>query len=211
MIIRKCSLMVASLLGIFAGFGGPEHGYFEMLQGQVRPNSLFFSAIGPPCNPEVVWNRCEPAMSILPSFWLAGLLSVVIGLIIMVWSAFFLRRRHAGWVLVILCIGLLLAGGGLFPPVIGIIAGLMVTRIRIQFRTKAGRLTRVFAVLWPWPLVAFFIWVFGQFVIGHYFNDWLRNAAMLVPILVGGLLALAALSGFGRDHLLADQVMADGG
>jgi hypothetical protein len=50
--MRKATRIVASALGIFAGFGGPEHGYFEILRGHFEPDGLFIAAMGPPCEPE---------------------------------------------------------------------------------------------------------------------------------------------------------------
>lgn len=85
--MRKATRVVASLFGIFAGFGGPEHGYFEILQGNVRPDSLMIASMGPPCEPEKVWNACEPAMTVIPNFFVTGILATVIGLITMIWAA----------------------------------------------------------------------------------------------------------------------------
>jgi hypothetical protein len=56
--------------------------------------------------------------------------------------------------------------------------------------------------MWPWALVAFFAWLFAQFPIGYFFNDFVMGSdAVLVPWLglILGLLALSALSGYARD------------
>jgi hypothetical protein len=79
--------------------------------------------MGPPCDPEKVWNLCEPAMTV--SRFLAG--------------------------------------------------------------------------LWPWPLVAFFVWLLGQFVVGYFYNEFLMESGFLVPGLILGLMVLAIVSGFARD------------
>jgi hypothetical protein len=47
--MRKATRIVASSFGMFAGFGGLEHGYFEILQGNVRPESILIASIGAPC------------------------------------------------------------------------------------------------------------------------------------------------------------------
>ena len=86
--MRKGRRVAASVLGAFAGFGGPEHGYFEMLQGHVKPDSLVISAIGPPCVPEEVWHLCEPAMTVIPSFLITGIVATVLGIITMIWAGF---------------------------------------------------------------------------------------------------------------------------
>jgi hypothetical protein len=64
--MRKATKTVATWLGIAAGIAGLENGYFEILQGYTRPEGLMIASMGPPCDPEVVWNACEPAMTILP-------------------------------------------------------------------------------------------------------------------------------------------------
>ena len=151
--MRKATKTVAMWLGIAAGLAGLEHGYFEILQGNTRPPSLAFPSMGPPCDPAVAWNACEPAMSILPSFLLTGILALLLGLAIIVWSAAFVQRRHGGLVLILLSIALLLFGGGLFPPLIGVIGGAAGTQINRPLRGKPGRVTRTAARLWPWPLV----------------------------------------------------------
>jgi hypothetical protein len=205
--MRKATRVVASLFGLFAGFGGPEHGYFEILQGNVRPDSLIIAAIGPPCEPEKVWNLCEPAMTVIPSFLVTGILATVIGLITMIWAAAFVQRKNGGIVLILLSIALLLVGGGLFPPVIGIIAGVIGTRINAPLTRQPGSVLRFFAKLWPWPLVAFFVWVFGQFLVGHYFNEFLQKSGFLSPLLIIGLFALSILTGYAYDVHDGDRVV----
>jgi hypothetical protein len=190
-------------LGVLAGIGGPEHGYFEILQGHLRPDSLMIAAMGPPCEPEKVWNLCEPAMTIVPSFLVTGILATVLGIVTMIWGAAFVHKRHGGLVLVLLSVALLLVGGGLFPPVIGFVGGLVASRINAplkgQAERRSSRVSRVLARLWPWTLVAFFTWLFGQFVIGHFFSEFLIKSGFLVPALILGLMILAIVSGFAHD------------
>jgi hypothetical protein len=205
--MRRATRVVASLFGIFAGFGGPEHGYFEMLQGNVRPDGLIIAALGPPCDPEKVWNLCEPAMTVVPSFLVTGILAIVIGLVTMTWAAAFVHGKNGGLVLILLSIALLLVGGGLFPPVIGIVAGMVATKINAPPTRRPGSVLRFLARLWPWPLVAFFVWVFGQFVVGYFFNEFLLKVGFLVPLLIIGLLALSILAGYACDLCGRDCVM----
>ena len=164
--MRKATRVVASLFGIFAGFGGPEHGYFEILQGNVKPSSIMINSIGPPCQADKVWHACEPAMTIIPSFLVTGILATVIGLITMIWAAAFVQSKNGGIVLMLLSIALLLVGGGLFPPLIGIIAGVIGTKINAPLTRQPGSVLRFFAKLWPWPLVAFFVWVLDNSLSG---------------------------------------------
>jgi hypothetical protein len=52
--MRKATRITAASFGLFAGFGGLEHGYSETLQGNVRPGSILIASMGPPCVPEAV-------------------------------------------------------------------------------------------------------------------------------------------------------------
>ena len=113
--MRKATEAVAMWLGIVAGIGGLEHGYFEILQRNTRPDNLaFFTSIGPPCNPDVAWNACEPTMTVLPNLLITGILALIFGLAVLVWSARYIQSRHGGLVLILLSVGMLLFGGGAF-------------------------------------------------------------------------------------------------
>lgn len=205
--MRRATRVVASAFGLFAGFGGPEHGYFEILQGNVRPEGLIIASMGPPCDPETAWHICEPAMTVVPSFLITGILATVVGLLTMIWSAAFVQRRHGGLVLMLLSVALLLGGGGLFPPVIGFIAGVVATRINVPLTRRPGSVLSFLAKLWPWPLVAFFVWVFGQFVVGYFFNDLLQQTSFLSPLMIFGLLVLAIFTAYAYDARDAHPVV----
>jgi hypothetical protein len=197
--MRKATRIVAASLGVFAGIGGPEHGYFEILQGNVKPDSLMIAAMGPPCDPEKIWNLCEPAMTVIPSFLISGIVATLLGIVTIIWAAAFIHKKHGGLIMMLLSVALLLTGGGLFPPVIGLVAGVVATRINAPLNREPTPLSSFLAKLWPWSLVAFFVWVFGQFVIGYFFNELLMQSGFLAPLLIIGLMILAIVSGFAYD------------
>lgn len=197
--MRKATRIIAASFGIFAGLGGLEHGYFEILQGNVRPESIMIASMGPPCVPKEVWHTCEPAMTVIPSFLVTGILAMVLGLVTMVWAVAFVQRQHGGTILALLSFGLLLFGGGIFPPVIGIIGGVVGTRINTPLKRQPGPAWRMLAKLWPWTIVVFFVWLFGQFVIGYFFNEFLMESGVLIPVLILGLLVVSILAGYGHD------------
>jgi len=210
--MNRAIRITASLFGIFAGFGGIEHGYFEILQGNVRPDSLMISSIGPPCEMDKVWNACEPAMTILPNFLATGTLAILLGLITMIWSAAYVQRKNGGGVLILLSIGLLMLGGGIFPPLIGIIGGAVGTRIHAPLTWwrahLSGKPTCFLAKLWPWTIIAFFIWLFGQLVVGAIYPVFMLKNATLSPLLILGLLILTVLSAFADDIQDGDSAPA---
>lgn len=198
--MRKATRIITATFGAFAGFGGLEHGYFEILQGNGRPENIMIASMGAPCVPEEIWHICEPAMTIVPNFLVTGILSMVLGLITMVWAIAFVRRAQSGMILALLSFGLLLFGGGIFPPLIGIIGGVVGTRINTPLKKQPGPVWRMLAKAWPWTIISFFVFLFGQFVIGYFFNEFvMENGAVLLPALILGLLAVSILAGYGHD------------
>ncbi len=201
--MRKATRISATVLGLTAGGAGIEHGIFEILQGNTRPEGLMISSIGPPCVPELSWNQCEPAMTIIPNFLITGILAVILGFVVLAWSAFFVHRRHGGLALILLCIPLLLFGGGIFPPLIGVVAGALGTRIHKPLRPEKSRLSdglrRALAALWPWTLILYVVWILGQWVIGHFWNDWLLANGYLILVMVLGTLLLTPTTAYAYD------------
>ena len=192
---------MATAFGVFAGAASIEHGIFEVLQGNVRPEGLMIASMGPPCQPEAVWNACEPAMTVLPSFLITGILAIVIGAAVVVWSAAFVRRKAGGLVLIGLSVLMLLFGGGIFPPLIGIIGGAVGTRINAPVRERPLRATgRFLARLWAWPLIVLSAWLVAQWVVGYAFNDFMVKYGLGGIVLILGLLALTPVSAAARDR-----------
>jgi hypothetical protein len=134
---------VASILGIAAGIGGASHGPGEMLQGNAAPAGLVIEAW-----PALTLLSGEPAMTLVPSsFLITGVLALVSGGLVTFWSALHLWRKNGGLVLILLSVAMLLVGGGIIPPVIGVAAGIMATRLghrdaaRLQQQKRPGAQT----------------------------------------------------------------------
>jgi hypothetical protein len=202
--LRKATRITATALGIFAGIGGPEHGYFEILRGNTRPESLMIAAMGPPCVPEEVWHACEPAMTIIPNYLVTGILATLLGIVTMIWAAGFVHKKRGWLVLLLLCLALLLFGGGLFPPLIGIFGSVLASRIHAPVTKTPTRITGALATLWPWTLVVFIVGLFSQFVIGHFFNEFMLNSGFLIPISIVGVLILSIVSAIAYDRAHAE-------
>ena len=205
--MRTASRITASVLGLFAGGASIEHGIYEILQGGLRPAGLMINSMGPPCQPESVWHLCEPAMTILPSFLFTGILAAAIGAFFMLWSLAFVQRKGGGLVLILSSIPMLLFGGGIFPPLIGVTAGAVGTRIsRGTDRGRTGRpgvFVRITSHLWPWTLIILAVWLLGQWLVGTFFNDFLMEGGFVFPILIIGLLVLSVLSSIAHDRVHA--------
>ena len=198
--MRKATKTVATWLGILAGIAGLEHGYFEILQGNTQPDGLMFPSWGANiCDPEKLWHACEPAMSILPNFLVTGILTVLLGLAVMIWSLWFIQRKHGGWGLILLSILHLLFGGGFFPPLIGLIGGAAGTQINRPLSGKQVSLTRFAARLWPWPLVLLITWLLAQFLVGYFFNDALKSVMGWVLLFIITFLPFSVYTGYAQD------------
>lgn len=202
--MRKATKTVTTWFGGVAGIAGMMHGYYEILQGNTVPEGVVIPSIGPPCVAEEAWNACEPAMTLLPNYLITGILAIVIGLVVLVWSVGFIQRKHGGLILIILSALLLLFGGGFFPPLIGIVGGIAGLMIHKPLPDKeVGAVLRFCAKLWPWPLVVFLVWIWGQIPVGHFFNDFMQSVMVFGMVLILTMLPLSVYSAYGRDILSA--------
>ena len=115
----------ASVIGVVAGLSGASHGLGEILQGNIAPSGIVIQAW-----PGLTDLGGEPAMTIIPSFLVTGVLAIIFGLIVTVWAAALVQRKNGGLALILLSVILLLVGGGFFPLGFGVTAGIIGTRIK---------------------------------------------------------------------------------
>lgn len=102
---------VAAALGVCVGVSGLDHGFFEVLQGNAATPGLFIQAIGPE---QRMWiHGTEGAFTLIPNFLATGILSMIIGLLVVVWSIGFLHRPSGSRVFLLLGILMFLVGGGI--------------------------------------------------------------------------------------------------
>ena len=67
----------------------------------------------------------EPAMTVVPSFVVAGILTIIFGALVAVWAGRFVRGKNSGLFLIMLSLIMLLVGGGIVPPMFGVAAGII--------------------------------------------------------------------------------------
>jgi len=164
--------VTVAVFGVYAGLLGIEHGYFETLQGNVVPTTLKIMAVSGPGLPFPFGH--EPAMTIVPNFLVTGILAILVGLSIILWSVAFVHKKHGAAVLSLLSILLLLVGGG-FGPITLLIAACMgagkINKPLTWWRKNlpAGP-RRLLAALWPWSLAAVLGWVPIEFILGQIFH-----------------------------------------
>jgi hypothetical protein len=206
---NRATHVVASTLGALVGLAGIDHGIFEILQGHITPTSLLIAAIGPE---QRFWIYGEEtALTIIPSFLISGILSVILGLIVTVWAVSFIDRKYGALVLMLLSIALFLVGGGFAPIFMALIASLAVSQIHKPLKfwraLLPDPLRKFLRKTWKWVLIAFVvIFVFSVIVaifgwpLTIYFNDEtaFRHLNTLSLIMVG-MMMLAVFSAFAHD------------
>jgi hypothetical protein len=201
--MRSTTRTVASILGIIAGLLGMEHGYFETLQGPITPDSILISAFGSPCQPKVVWHACEPAMTVIPNFLVTGIAAIVVSLIVLLWAAAFVQRKHGGSILILLSILQLLVGGGFVSPFYGIIAGAAGTWITSPLTWWHAHLSgtplHVLAAFGIGPIIVILVWLPAEWILGHFFNEFMLSLAMPLFVFNLALVLLAVVAGLARD------------
>jgi hypothetical protein len=152
-------------------------------------------------------------MTIVPSLLVTGILAIIFSLIFLVWATMFVQRKNGGLVLILLSIVMLLVGGGLGPPILGIIIGAAGTRINAPLTWWRAHLSvglRSFlGKLWVWSFIACLIaWLLlfpGSTILGYFFGV---NNLNLIPILFFfalGFLLLTVFTGFAYDIQHSDR------
>jgi hypothetical protein len=120
----RTSRPAASTIGAIAGVIGVQHGYYEVAQADKPLNGLLFDAVSGTSFsnlPTSQWTGW-PAMTVVPSFRITGITTILVSLVVMAWSVLFIQRKNGGLILSLLSILMLLVGGGFIPPLFGIIA-----------------------------------------------------------------------------------------
>ncbi len=203
--MRNATRAIVSSLGALMGLGGIEHGIGEILQGNTVPSGVIF-----PSWPDSAFFRIvagEPAMSIVPNFLVTGILAILFSLIFTVWVTMFVHRRHSGLFLILLSIVMLLVGGGIFPPIIGILIGVLGTTINAPltwWRVHLPISLRHFlGKLWPWSftvcLIAWLLLFPGMSIMDYFFGVNDPNLTHITILFAIGFLLLTVFAGFAYD------------
>ena len=125
--------VTVSTYSIILAIAGIEHGIGEILQGNNLPSSIMIQS-WPDSDLYEILNG-EPAMTIIPNFVIAGILTIIVSLLLIIWAIKFIQTKHGGTGVIFLSFLLLLVGGGLAGPLlIGITVSLASTRINSEFK-----------------------------------------------------------------------------
>jgi len=185
-----------------------SHGFFETLQGNTPTGSMLISAIG---EAHRMWpHGNEYAFTLIPNFLITGILAMIVGFSIIIWSVGFVHKKNGPFIYLLLFILLFLVGGGIGQIIFFALAWAVSTRINKPLKwwrkVLPESVRRVLAKLWLWSLIAsallvvlaLEIAIFG-FVPGVNDPD-LILIIMLSSLVVGlGVFLLTFVAGFAHD------------
>jgi hypothetical protein len=202
--MKNATRVFASTFGAIMALAGIEHGIGEVLQGSLAPGGFMF-----PSWPDSAFFHSlggEPAITILPNLLITGALAILFSLALLMWAILFIQRKNGGLVMILLSIAMLLAGGGIFPPVFGVLIGAVATRIHAPVSSKVHQLDgfrRFLAKLWPWSYTACIIaWLSmfpGLALLGYFFGVNNPIVFLVVLFFALGTFLLTVFSGFAYD------------
>jgi hypothetical protein len=200
--MNRATRIVVGVIGGYAGLLGMAHGVFEYRQGRLPTGGILIDAIAP-CQREVMWHACFPAMTVLPNFFLSGILAIIAGLFVLFWAVGFAHRKRGGAISIGLSALLLLVGGGFTPPALGVLSGAIATRIdrpSQQVGTLSGPFGAFLAKLWPWPVFGYIGWLITQTLVGIFFGAFMLKLGVFALLITNLLLLTMILSGFAADR-----------
>lgn len=143
-----------AILGTIFGISGMDHGFFEVLQGNVPTDGGFIFAIG---EAQKMWPYGdEAAFTLIPNFLLTGLSAMIVGLAVIIWSLGFVHKRNGPTVFILLFMLLLLVGGGvaqiLFFPFLWLVSTRIHQPLAWWRKVLPVGVQEFLARLWPWSL-----------------------------------------------------------
>ena len=201
--------IVASTSGVFFGlFSSINHGIFEILQGNIPTESVLIHAIGE--NQKFWVLGKEDAFTLIPNFLVTGILSIIVGVAIVIWSIWFLRSKHGSKVFLGLFVLSFLVGGGIGQVAFFLPAWAFSTRIEKPLtwwrKTLPVTIRRFLSKTWAYWLIAATIVmlfaveiaVFG-IIPGISEPKVIQNTTMILVLSAVILFVLAHISGIAHE------------
>ena len=200
--------VIVTTIGVIFGVAGFNHGFFEFLQGNTPTGGLFIHAIG---DAQRFWPQgTEDAFTIIPNFMITGILAMLLGVTIIIWSLRFIQEPYGPTGFLVLFILLFLVGGGIGQPAFFIPAWAFATRMNkplTWWRNVLPRSTWPFlSKLWIITLalssvivlIGLEIAIFG-FVPGMTDPESIQNTALLCILASAILNVITFIAGFGHE------------
>ncbi len=90
--MNRATRIIVAVIGVLLGIAGMEHGFFEVLQGNTPTDGLIIQAIG---DAHQMWfYGTEEAFTVIPNFLITGIVAMVVGLAIIIWSVGFIQTQY---------------------------------------------------------------------------------------------------------------------
>ncbi len=68
-------------------------------------------------------------MTLIPNLRISGIAILILGSVVTIWAVAQIPSKNGSLVLILPSMTMLLVGGGLIPPAIGVVAGIIVPRV----------------------------------------------------------------------------------
>jgi hypothetical protein len=206
--------VIVTTIGVIFGVAGFNHGFFEFLQGNTPTGGMFIPAIG---EAQRFWPLgTEDAFTLVPNFMITGILAMLVGVTIIIWSLRFIQEPYGPTGFLVLFILLFLVGGGVGQIAFFLPAWAFATRMNkplTWWRKVLPRRTWPFlSRLWVVTLVlssiivlvGLEIAIFG-IVPGMTEPERIQNTALLCILTSAILNVITFIAGFGHELRRMDQ------
>jgi hypothetical protein len=208
--VNRATRIIVGTIGVILGIAGLSHGFFEILQGNTPADVLIIQAIGPA--QQMWYYGTEEAFTLIPNFLLTGVATLILSLVIIVWSVGFVHKKHGATVFGLLFVLLFLVGGGIAAQVMfAPVTWAKATRINSPLdgwrKILPDGLQPALGVIWPFTLVigsmSFLIGLFiaiTGYVPGQTDPEFIINICWAFIFLGGlGMYLVTFVSGFAYD------------
>jgi len=152
----KGTRLVIAAFGILCGLTGIIAGIFEVLQGNIIPDGLVISTIGPSYT--MAEDFTYFAITIIPNLRVTGILAILVSCSVIIWSIRYVDRKNGALILLGLSIAQMLVGGGWVID-LAIITSILATRINKPnewWRKRLPERLRLWFVrLFPFSVLAY--------------------------------------------------------
>ena len=204
--------LLVNTYSILVGLTAIVHGFYETLQGNEPIKESLIDAIGPK---QRLWEySILHAVSYAPTYMIAGILAIIMGILVIVWSLFFIEKRLRTIILFFLIILTFLVGGGYGAPLslglLAILASLRINRPILKLNDYLSSSFKTISIkLWPASLIVLIVVFVGSVfitIIGWPFVNVIGPKAtnslvwLLVPVMMISMI-LAVL-----DALIYDGI-----
>jgi hypothetical protein len=200
--------VIVTTIGVIFGVAGFNHGFFEFLQGNTPTGGLFIHAIG---DAQRFWPQgTEDAFTIIPNFMITGILAMLLGVTIIIWSLRFIQEPYGPTGFLVLFILLFLVGGGIGQIAFFVPAWAFATRMnkpltwwrKVLPRSTWPFLSRLWIITLALSsiivLIGLEIAIFGL-VPGMTDPESIQNTALLCILASAILNVITFIAGFGHE------------